>query len=329
MNVVKETKSSKYSTKYPILGPVLGLVLVVLLFSKTRGFLTPNNITIILTQTVIVTIASLGMTKIIVSGGIDLSVGAVVAFTSVLGAHAVSANLPMALVIVIALIGGGLFGLINGTIIAGFKMNPFIVTLGIMGVARGASKWLGKNQTVNYDPELSINFLMNNPSQIGGYEIPLWIPPIGVVVALLMAVVISTVMNKTVFGRHIYAIGSNEATARLCGIRTELTKLKVYIFAGLLYGLAGVMQLSRLQQGDPTVAIGLELDVIAAVVIGGASLSGGTGSIFGAVIGALIMATLRNGSDQVGWPNYAQEIIIGLVIVLAVGLDRLRQRQIN
>ncbi len=329
MNAIKETKLSKYSTKYPILGPVLGLVLVVLLFSKTRGFLTPNNITIILTQTVIVTIAALGMTKIIVSGGIDLSVGAVVAFTSVLGAHAVSAGLPMVLVIIVALIGGGLFGLINGTIIAGFKMNPFIVTLGMMGVARGASKWLGKNQTVNYDPESSINFLMNNPSQIGGNEIPLWLPPIGVVVALLMAVVISTVMNKTVFGRHIYAIGSNEATARLCGIRTELNKLKVYLFAGLLYGLAGVMQLSRLQQGDPTVAIGLELDVIAAVVIGGASLSGGTGSIFGAVIGALIMATLRNGSDQVGWPNYAQEIIIGLVIVLAVGLDRLRQRQIN
>lgn len=329
MNAWKENKWSKFSAQFPILGPVLGLVLVIMLFSQTRGFLSPNNVSIILTQTVIVTIAALGMTKIIVSGGIDLSVGAVVAFTSVLGAHAVSEGLPMVLVILIALIGGSLFGLINGSIIAGFKMNPFIVTLGMMGVARGASKWLGKNQTVNYDPESSINFLMNNPSQIGSNEIPLWLPPIGVVVALFMAAVISMVMNKTVFGRHIYAIGSNEATARLCGIRTEITKLKVYLFAGMLYGLAGVMQLSRLQQGDPTVAIGLELDVIAAVVIGGASLSGGTGSIFGAVIGALIMATLRNGSDQVGWPNYAQEIIIGLVIVFAVGLDRLRQKRIN
>ncbi len=329
MDTAKENWLSKISSQVPIMGPILGLILVVLLFSKTRGFITPNNITIILTQTVIVTIAALGMTKIIVSGGIDLSVGAVVAFTSVLGAHAVAQGLPMVLVILIALGGGGLFGFINGSIIAGFKMNPFIVTLGMMGVARGASKWLGKNQTVNFDPESTINLLMNNPAQIGNYIVPLWLPPIGVLMALFMAVIISVVMNKTVFGRHIYAIGSNEATARLCGIRTELTKLKVYIFAGLLYGLAGVMQLSRLQQGDPTVAIGLELDVIAAVVIGGASLSGGTGSVFGAVIGALIMATLRNGSDQVGWPNYAQEIIIGLVIVLAVGLDRFRQSRLN
>jgi len=320
---------SKILAKFPIFGPVMGLLLVILLFSQTRGFLTPNNVSIILTQTVIVTIAALGMTKIIVSGGIDLSVGAVVAFTSVLGAYAVLEGLTIPLVFLLAIIGGGVFGLINGGIIAGFKMNPFIVTLGMMGVARGASKWLGKNQTVNYDPGSSINYLMNNPAQFGGYEIPLWVPPIGVVVALLMAAFISIVMNKTVFGRHIYAIGSNEATARLCGIRTELTKLRVYFFAGLLYGLAGIMQLSRLQQGDPTVAMGLELDVIAAVVIGGASLSGGTGSVFGAVIGALIMATLRNGSDQIGWPNYVQEIIIGLVIVFAVGLDRLRQRQFN
>jgi len=132
-------------------------------------------------------------------------------------------------------------------------------------------------------------------------------------------------MRQTIFGRYIFAIGSNEGTARLCGIRVQLYKVMIYALAGLFFGTAGLMQLSRLTQGDPTVAIGLELDIIAAVVIGGASLNGGTGSIFGSVIGALIMAVLRNCSTQMGWPNYMQEIIIGAVIVLAVGLDRLRQ----
>ena len=136
----------------------------------------------------------------------------------------------------------------------------------------------------------------------------------------------SFVMRRTVFGRYIFAIGSNETAARHCGVRVQLQKVLIYSVAGLLFGLAGLMQLSRLTQGDPTVAIGLELDIIAAVVIGGASLSGGTGSILGSMIGALIMAVLRNGSNQMGWQNYAQEIMIGLVIIVAVGLDMHRQR---
>lgn len=303
------------------IGPVLGLLLVVLLFSATPGFLNPVNFKFILTQTVIVAIAALGMTMVIVSGGIDLSVGSVVAFTCVVGATAIERNLPLPLVCIVTLLGGGLFGVLNGAIIACFRMNPFIVTLGMMGVARGAAKWLAGNQTVNYEPDHAINFIMNNPP---GTE--LWMPPAGVLLALAVAVVVSIVMSRTVFGRHVFAIGSNEATARLCGIRTQPLKVIIYVCAGLLYGLAGLMQLSRLQQGSPTVAIGLELDVIAAVVIGGASLSGGTGSIFGALIGALIMAVLRNGTQLMGWENYIQEMIIGMVIILAVGLDRIRQK---
>ena len=138
--------------------------------------------------------------------------------------------------------------------------------------------------------------------------------------------VMAIVMRQTVFGRYIFAIGSNETAARLSGIRVSLHKIIIYALAGIFFGIAGLMQLSRLTQGDPTVAIGLELDVIAAVVIGGASLSGGSGSILGSMIGALIMATLRNGSNQMGWPTYMQEIIIGAVIVLAVALDRLRRK---
>ena len=136
-------------------------------------------------------------------------------------------------------------------------------------------------------------------------------------------------MRRTVFGRHVFAIGSNEATARLCGIRVPLQKSMIYTLAGLLFGLAGLMQTSRLTQGDPTVAIGLELDIIAAVVIGGASLNGGTGSVLGSMIGALIMAVLRNGSNQMGWQNFTQEIIIGVVIIIAVGLDHFRQSRMR
>jgi Ribose/xylose/arabinose/galactoside ABC-type transport systems, permease components len=131
-------------------------------------------------------------------------------------------------------------------------------------------------------------------------------------------------LRNTVFGRHVFAVGSNEAAVRACGINTSALKVQIYALAGLFFGLAGVMQMSRLRQGDPTVAVGVGFDIIAAVVIGGASLSGGEGSIAGAMIGALVMAFLRNGSQQMGWPNYVQEIIIGIVIVLAVAADRWR-----
>jgi len=301
-------------------GPLIGLVLVVLLFSATPGFLQLINLKIILTQTVIVAVAALGMTKIIVSGGIDLSVGSVVAFACVLGAIAIREELPLIVVVLTTILSGGVFGFLNGAIIAGFKMNPFIVTLGMMGVARGAAKWAAGNQTVYYDPTHPINLLMNNPP-----DIPFWTPPVGVAVVVVIAVVTALVVNRTVFGRHLFALGSNEAAARLCGIRTRRLKVVTYTLAGLIYGLAGLMQLSRIQQGSPTVGVGLELDVIASVVIGGASLSGGTGSISGSLIGALIMAVLRNGTQLMGWENYVQEIIIGSVIILAVGLDRIRR----
>ena len=143
--------------------------------------------------------------------------------------------------------------------------------------------------------------------------------------ALILAIVTSLLLRNTVFGRHVFALGSNEQTARLCGIPTTRLKVMIYALAGCFVGLAGLFQLSRLRQGDPTVAAGLELDIIAAVIIGGASLSGGVGTILGSMVGALIMAVLRNGSQQMGWPTYFQEIIIGLVIIIAVFLDRVRQ----
>lgn len=315
----------KISRLLNVFGPLLGLLFVVGVFSANPEvrpyFLAGANFKIILTQTVIVAICALGMTLIIVSGGIDLSVGSAVALTSVVGATLIVKGLPPAAVILVTVLAGGVLGLINGAAIAGLRMMPFIVTLGMMGVARGAAKWMAGNQAVNY-PDSPINRIMALASP--EHLLPL---PGGVWLAIALAVSMAVVMRRTVFGRYVFAIGANETAARLAGIRVRWQKLVIYGLAGVFFGVGGLMQLSRLTQGDPTVAIGLELDVIAAVVIGGASLSGGSGSIVGSMIGALIMAVLRNGSNQSGWPTYMQEIIIGIVIILAVAVDRLRQRR--
>jgi ribose transport system permease protein len=303
-------------------GPFIGLILVIVLFAipaETREFfLTYHNFKIILTQTVIVAVGALGMTLIIVSGGIDLSVGSAIALTSVVGAMLIQRGWGTIAVVLAVVASGGAIGLLNGAAIAGLRMTPFIITLGTLGVARGGAKWLADNQTVNYEAS-PINRWMTTADPFG-YALPA-----GVWVAIAMAALTALLLKNTVFGRHVFALGSNEATARLCGIPTVTRKIMIYALAGGFFGLAGLFQLSRLRQGDPTVAVGLELDIIAAVIIGGASLSGGVGTILGSMIGALIMAVLRNGSQQMGWPTYFQEIIIGLVIIVAVFLDRLRQ----
>ncbi len=308
-----------------VFGPYIGLLFVIGVFclnSEVRPyFLTGANLKIILTQTVIVAICALGMTMIIVGGGIDLSLGSSVALASVVGATLIAKGVSPMWVVPLTILSSGFVGAINGGVIAGFRMMPFIVTLGMMGVARGTAKWLAGNQTVNY-PESPINRIMalESPEQL----FPL---PWGVWLTLVLSVVVALWMQRTIFGRYIFAMGANETATVYSGIRVLRHKAATYVLAGLLFGVAGLMQLSRLTQGDPSVALGLELDVIAAVVIGGASLNGGSGSIVGSLIGSLTMAVLRNGSSQSGWPNYMQEIIIGMVIVAAVGLDKFRQRK--
>ena len=303
-------------------GPFLGLLAIIALFAipaETREFfLTYHNFKIVLTQTVIVAIGALGMTLIIVGGGIDLSAGSSIAFTSVVGALLIQKGWSPVPVCGAVILAGGLIGLLNGAAIAALRLVPFIITLGTLGVARGAAKWLADNQTVNYDAS-PINGWMTTADPFG-YALPA-----GVWVAAALAVATAVVLRNTVFGRQVFALGSNEATARLCGIPTTRLKVMVYALAGCYFGAAGLFQLSRLRQGDPTVAVGLELDIIASVIIGGASLNGGVGTVLGSMIGALIMAVLRNGSQQMGWPTYFQEIIIGLVIIAAVFVDHLRQ----
>jgi ribose transport system permease protein len=304
------------------LGPFLGLIAVIAVFAlmtdSPTQYLSVRNFRIVVAQTVIVALGAIGMTMIIVSGGIDLSVGSAIALTGVVTALGLRDGMTPLLALLLGVAAGGAIGLVNGLAITRLKVIPFIATLGMLGVARGVAKWVADQQTVNI-PETWINELAVT------FPRPEWlIVAPGVWLTVILAVVAALVLRRTVFGRRVFAIGSNEAAARACGIPVDRMKIWIYGLAGLLFGLSGVMQMSRLRQGDPTVAIGTELDVIAAVVIGGGSLNGGVGTILGSMIGASIMAVLRNGSQQMGWPNYIQEIIIGAIIVAAVAVDRVR-----
>jgi ribose transport system permease protein len=281
-------------------------------------YLSPFNLRVVLAQTVIVAVGAIGMTLIIISGGIDLSVGSTIALAGVMTALGINAGLPLAIAVAAGILLGALVGVVNGVVITRLRVVPFIATLGMMGIARGVAKWLARETVIDV-PDTWVNDL------VVIFPKPSWLlVASGVWITIVLAITAGIVLRNTVFGRRVFALGSNEAAARACGIPTDRLKVWIYALAGLLFGLAGVMQMSRLRQGDPTVAAGNELDIIAAVVIGGGSLSGGEGSIFGSMIGALIMAFLRNGCQQVHWPNYIQEIIIGVIIVVAVALDRWR-----
>lgn len=315
------TKKSGNRRAMELLGPFIGLLLVVVLFAALEpdAFVSSYNAKTIATQTVIVGLGAIGMTFVIVSGGIDLSVGSVIALSSVVTALARKHEFSPFVAALCGIATGVACGLVNGTLIARLKIVPFIVTLGMLGVARGLAKLLAEEQKVDAPAGVLADLMTKSPE-------PEWlvVAP-GVWLLLLLAVLFGFVLRRSVLGVHAFAIGSNEATARLCGIRVERAKVWIYTLNGAFAGLAGVMQFGRLTVGDPTTAIGKELDVIAAVVIGGGSLAGGEGTILGSMIGAFLMSALANGCNLVGVPNYVQEILIGAIIVAAVALDRWRR----
>jgi ribose transport system permease protein len=305
------------------MGPVLGLLLVCVLFAALRPstFLTFDNLELILLQTAVVGTAALGTTLVIISGGIDLSVGSNIALCTVAIALLLAHGMPPLIAAAGGVLTGALCGLVISLLITRLHLSPFIVTLGMWGALRGAAKGLA-GETMVQAPTTWLNSLLNTltPSQRW-----MLVPP-GVWMMLLLGVSVSAGLRYTRVGRHLFAIGSNEQTARLCGVAVEPTKLLIYTVAAAFAGLAGVLQFSYLTVGDPTTAAGYELDAIAAVVIGGASLAGGQGSIFGSLVGAMIMTTISNGCTKLDLANWVQEIVTGAIIVFAVALDRFRHR---
>ena len=310
------------------LGPVLALIAVYGIFVMIAppSFATTRNMEMIARQTTIVGVAALGMTIVIISGGIDLSVGSIVALSTVVIAWLLQNGGVSPLT---AALGGvaaaAFFGLISGTLITRLRVVSFIVTLGMMLVVRGAAKGIGREQKIDVDPE-RLKWLEELLATVPKERSWMLLPP-GVWILIILAIATAALLRYTRLGRHTFAIGSNEETARLCGVAVERVKVLVFTMCGAFAGLAGLMQFSRLTVGDPTVAVGLELNVIAAVVIGGGSLSGGEGSILGTLVGALLMTTIASGCTQMGLPNWVQEIITGAIIVVAVAVDRLRHRR--
>ncbi len=308
------------------LGPVLGLVLVYAFFALVgpESFSSIRTVETIARQTAIVGTAALGMTLVIISGGIDLSVGSVVAMSSVVVALVLDGGQGPITAVVVASLAGALCGLVNGTLITRLKVAPFIVTLGMLLLVRGVAKGLGREQKVDAPMTWLVELLSSLPPDRRWMILP---PGVWLLVGL--AFLIGAVLRYTRLGAHIFSIGSNEKTARLCGVAVERVKVYVYVLSGALAGLTGVLQFSRLTVGDPTVAVGLELDVIAAVVIGGGSLSGGEGTVLGTLVGAFIMTVIRAGTSQMGLPNWVQEIVTGAIIVVAVAIDRWRHRRLQ
>jgi ribose transport system permease protein len=295
------------------LGPVIGLIgLCVVLALMTPVFLKVDNILNILRQVSVVSILAAGETFVILTGGIDLSVGSILGLCGVILAGVLKATDITVLGVLVGIALGTLIGWSNGLLVSKGDVPPFCVTLGTMAIARGLAFIYTQGKPIsNFSP--SFRFLGS------GYVGPL---PTPVLLAVLVYVVVFLVLKQTVVGRYIYAVGSNETATRLSGIRTDFYKTLVYTISGLLAGLAAVIFTARINSGHPLAGQNYELDAIAAVVIGGTSLSGGEGSAIGTLIGALIMGVIRNGLNLVNVDPYWQQVVIGAVIVIAVLVDR-------
>jgi len=299
-------------------GTLIGLIVVAVVFGIVVGsqFYAPANLELMARQAAIVCVAAIGMTIVIAAGGIDLSVGSIIALTTVVIAIALRAGLGPAGAALAGVAAAAVCGFVNGLLITRLNVIPFIVTLGTMLVVRGAAKGLAEERRIE-SPITWLNDLLRTdrgPALV----------PLGIWGVLAAALVVAGVLRYTRFGRHVFAIGSNERMARLCGVAIPRTKVAVYTLSGLLTGAAGLLQFSKLSVGDPTVGVGAELDVIAAVIIGGGSLTGGRGSVAGTMMGAAIMTIIQIGCSQKGLANWVQQIVTGAIIVAAVALDRVR-----
>ena len=302
---------------------VASLIVIVVFFSlASPHFFTANNLVSILTAATVTGILALGTTFVIITGGIDLSIGTGMVLCGVMaGVFLTYLGWPLWAGVAATILFGGLIGLINGFNVAVLGIPSFIATLGMMLIAAGLSLVISGTKPIYFTETPDFQSIMNL-SIIPGMRFPL-----GVVIFIVMIVVAAVLLSKTILGRYTFSIGSNEAATALSGVNVVRWKVIIYTLAGLFVGIAGVLSASRLSSAQPTGGMGLELEAIAAVVIGGTSLQGGKGSIIGTVIGALIMAVLTNGLRIISVPQEWQSVAVGIVILVAVYLDMLRRRR--
>ncbi|MEX3955799.1 ABC transporter permease [Trinickia sp. EG282A] len=301
------------------LGPFIALVIVALALSLTSAdFLTVGNLLNVMRQASINALIGFGMTLVILLGGIDLSVGSILALSSVVIASLMQAGTAPALATLAGIAAGGLMGVVNGLVISKGKVAPFIATLGSMTVLRGAALVVSNGSPLS-------DFHSDFFSMLGGGYVA-GLLPVPVVLMLIMFGGFWFLLRKTVFGRHVYATGGNADSARLSGVKVDRVQLWVYTISGVMSAIAGVVLTSRLNSAQPTAGTGYELDAIAAVVLGGTSLTGGRGWIFGTLVGALLIGVLNNGLNLLDVSSFYQQVVKGGVILLAVLIDRANKK---
>ena len=298
--------------------PYAGLVLLVTALGLlTDRFLTPENLGDVARRVSVINVIAVGMTFVILTGGIDLSVGSTTALAGVAGTWALTHGLPVPLAVVLGALTGGACGLVNGLLVGVLRLPPFVATLGTMGALRGLALYLTDGRTITEGVPRTLGRLSDG--RLLGIPAPVW-------VLLPLALLAHFVLTRTRFGRYCYAQGGNPQAAFLAGIPTGLVLASVYVLCGACAGLAGMIDAARILTGNPAAGGEYELRVIAAVVLGGAALTGGEGTVAGATIGALLMAVLENGCNLLGISPFVQRIVIGTLIVAVVALDVVRQR---
>jgi len=330
MNVVVTETEKRQPRSSGMLQQLLAfasLIVLILVFSMlSSNFFQFSNLVGILLSTAVIGVLALGATFVIITGGIDLSVGTVMTFSAVMtGTVITSWGLPIPVGIVGGILAGALCGLISGVAIAKMKIPPFIATLAMMMITKGLSLVISGTKPIYFleTPEFSevaMGSILN--AIIPGLEIPN-----AVLILFVLAILASILLSKTIVGRYNFAIGSNEEATRLSGVNVNFWKIVIYTITGMFSGIAGILMASRLNSAQPALGMGYELEAIAAVVIGGTSLSGGKGTILGTVIGALIMSVLTNGLRILSVPQEWQTVVVGVVILCAVYTDILRRRK--
>jgi len=318
LSKIKNSKIIKAMSRVSESNLIIILIILILgLWILNPKFLSVVNVTNLLRQTAIIGVLAIGMTFVILAGGIDLSVGSVLAFSSVVASKLMVAGFPIWLAILIALLSGSLIGAIMGLLIYYGKVPAFIATLGGMTIVRALVMLVTRAEKV-----------LGLPDAIGDFAIQRYLEIPAMVYVWFLTIAIGYVISRyTIFGRNMYAIGSNEEAARLSGIKIGLSISGIYAFSALMSSVAGILMTARLGSGVPTAGQGYELDAIAAVVVGGGSLTGAVGSIVGTVLGTVIIATIKNGGTLLGINFFILDILIGSLIVIAVLIDQLRKNK--